>query len=333
MGVLCLSIVLHTWIGTCSSIWCRDIDFHNQFKKRKLWPQCRPALGRPHTSRCQRGKEFPAAHLSTPRQAPRGNPLKTMKMIEKKPLKKKWKQCYDWQSPRGRPAAPRRPAQRSTWPQAPPRTGPPALSWQLRRAPGWEKVTYCPLCPIWQKDKKQSKKSFFDDGMSRLFQPCGTFVWQEIGSQEALAALGETQLGEEEPQVPASDQGSTLAFPTHLLASFAFAPQESYFASFFSASCRWDLVLDQRAHGVEVVVDGGHVLAQALARGSAPRRCAAQCSRTRLWTLSQSLFWRKNRRSWQLENLRSETCNLESTQSGFSEHTPPTIKQFWRYKV
>ena len=34
MGVLCLSIVLHTWIGTCSSIWKQDIGFPMEKEQR-----------------------------------------------------------------------------------------------------------------------------------------------------------------------------------------------------------------------------------------------------------------------------------------------------------
>ena len=89
-------------------------------------------------------------------------------------------------------------------------------------------------------------------------------------------ALGERQLGEEELQEPALDQGSTLASPSCSLASSD--SQKSYFASFFFVSCRWDLVPDQKAHVVEAV--GGRVLAPE--RGNVLRRCVAQCSRTRL---------------------------------------------------
>ena len=92
----------------------------------------------------------------------------------------------------------------------------------------------------------------------------------------ARVTLGERQQAEEELQELASDQGSTLASPSCLLASSDF--QQSYFVSFFFVSCRWDLVPDQKAHVVEAV--GGRVLAPE--RDNVLRRCVAQCSRTRL---------------------------------------------------
>ena len=137
--------------------------------------------------------------------------------------------------------------------------------------------------------------------MGRLFQPCGTSVWQGTDIPEVLAAPGGRKAGEGEPREPASDRGSALASPTCLLASSSpscllasseFPPQKSCFASVFSASCRLDLVADQKAHGgVGGPLGGGRALAPG--RGSAPRRCAARCSHTRWWTLSQSLFWKK----------------------------------------
>ena len=144
---------------------------------------------------------------------------------------------------------------------------------------------------IWQKGFIRRLPIYWNNlMMGRLFQPCGTSVWQGTDIPEVLVALVGRKVGEEEPREPASDQGSTLASPSRLLSSSEFSPQKSYFASFFSASCRWDLVPDQKAHG-GVGEGGGRALAPG--RGSAPRRCAARCSHTRWWTLSQSLFWKK----------------------------------------
>ena len=110
MGVLCLSMVLHTWIGTCSSIWSqrklllsdllrkhgikasfgvntlKTVGEKTSHKSTIWWPYlCTNFLkksvslplyklvwGRPHTARCRPGTASLGEHRCTPPQVPGG---------------------------------------------------------------------------------------------------------------------------------------------------------------------------------------------------------------------------------------------------------------------